>query len=100
MGVITRPNAERNFSGLVSLKRLSEQQLLQRGTCCKRFHLDYQVNQLPTFTVAELSQLIAEFYELKNDVAKALCFCYQTYVGEQQRTIKLLAYETLEGKII
>jgi hypothetical protein len=46
MGVITQPNAERNFSELVSLKRSSEQQLLQRGTYCKRFHLDYQANRL------------------------------------------------------
>ena len=44
MGVITQPNPERNFTGLVSLKRFSEQQQLQRGTYHKRFHLDYQVN--------------------------------------------------------
>jgi hypothetical protein len=46
MGVITQRNPERNFSGVISLKRLSEQQQLQRGTYRTRFHLDYHVNRL------------------------------------------------------
>jgi hypothetical protein len=44
MGVITQPNVERNFSGLVSLKRLSKQQQLQRGTYQKRVQQDDRVH--------------------------------------------------------
>ncbi len=29
-----------------------------------------------TYTIAELSQLMVEFYQLDDDVAQALCFCY------------------------
>jgi hypothetical protein len=71
MGVITQLNAERNFKGLVSLKRLSEQQELQRGTYRTQCHLDHpliveeswhQRYDEPTHTIAELSQLMVEFY--------------------------------------
>jgi hypothetical protein len=46
MGVITQPQQENNFNGLLSMKRLSEQQILLRGTHRHRFHLDYDVNRL------------------------------------------------------
>jgi hypothetical protein len=67
MGVITQPNAERNFNRLVSLKRLSEQQELRRGTYHTRFYLDHHVNWLivegswhqihvdPTYTITKLT---------------------------------------------
>jgi hypothetical protein len=96
----------------MSLKRLSEQQQLQRGTYQTRFHLDHHVNRLivegswrqlyddATYTIAGLSQLIPEFYKLENDVTEALCFCYETLVGGQQRNIFLLANEMLEGKMV
>jgi len=112
MGVIAQPNAERNFSGLVSMKRLSEQQELQRGTYRTRFHLDHHINRLivegswrqiyddPTYTIAELSQLMVEFFHLDDDIAEALCFRYETQVGGQRRMVELLANETLEGKIV
>jgi hypothetical protein len=112
MGVIARPNAERNFSGLVSMKRLSEQQELQRGTYQTQFHLDHHINRLivegssrqiyvdPTYSIAELSQLTVDKFQLEDDVATALCFRYETQVGGQKRMVELLANETLEGKIV
>ena len=86
MGVITQPQRENNFNGLLSIKRLSEQQVLLRGTHRHRFHLDYDVNRLivegewrrlyddRTYTIAKLTQLIVEHYQLGDDVADALCF--------------------------
>jgi exonuclease V gamma subunit len=77
----------------VLLKRLSEQLQLQRGTYRTQFHLDHHVNWLivegswrqlyddATYTIAELSQLMVEFYQLEDDVAQALCFCFETQVG-------------------
>ena len=96
MGVITQPQQENNFNGLLSMKRLSEQQVLLRGTHRHRFHLDYDVNRLivegewhrlyddRTYTIAELTQLIVEHYQLGDDVADALCFRYSNQEGEQQ----------------
>jgi hypothetical protein len=93
MGVIAQPNVERNFRGLVSMKRLSEQQELQRGTYRTRFHLDHHINRLivevswcqiyddPTYTIAELSQLMVDLFQLEDDIATVLCFCYETQVG-------------------
>jgi hypothetical protein len=97
MGVIAQPNAERNFSGLVLMKRLSEQQELQQGTYRTRFHLDHHVNRL----IVEGSwHQIYDDPTLEDDVAAALCFRYETQVGGQKRMVELLANETLEGKIV
>ena len=74
--------------------------------------MDHHVNRLivegswrqiyddPTYTIAELSQLMVEFFHLDDDVAEALCFRYETQVGGQRRMVELLANETLEGKIV
>jgi hypothetical protein len=76
IGVITQPQPENNFNGLLIIKQLSEQQIL---------HLDYNINLLivegewrrlydvPMYTIAELSQLIVENYQLGDDVADTLC---------------------------
>ncbi len=40
MGVITTPQEQHNFNGLVTIKRLSRQERLQRGTHRFRFHID------------------------------------------------------------
>jgi hypothetical protein len=41
----------------------------------------HQFYDNPTFAIAELSQLIADFCELDNNIAKVLYFCYETQVG-------------------
>jgi hypothetical protein len=74
--------------------------------------LDHHVNRLivegswrqiydnPTYTIAELSQLMVDFFHLEDDIAAALCFRYETQVGGQRRMVELLVNETLEGKIV
>jgi hypothetical protein len=59
-----------------------------------------QLHDDATYIIAELSQLISEFYELENDVAEALHFRYETLMGGQQRNIILLANEMLERKMV
>jgi hypothetical protein len=113
MGVLTEPVAERNFNGMLSLKRLSTQQQLQRGTYRYRFHIDYDINQQilngewrmlhddVTYTIAELSQLIVDHYELGEDIAETLCFRYATHVGDDRRREyrTLLENDTIENKM-
>jgi hypothetical protein len=77
-----------------------------------RFHLDHHVDWLivegswrqiyddPTYTIAELSQLMVVLYQLEDDIATALCFCYETQEGGQRRMVELLVNETLEGKMV
>jgi hypothetical protein len=54
-----------------------------------------------TYTMMELSQLIVNYFELGGDVAKTLCFCYVTQVGEERRREyrMLIENETIENKI-
>ncbi len=97
MGVLTKPVAEENFNGLLSLKRLSTQKQLQRATHWFHFHIDFNVNQQilngewrmlhddVTYTFAELSQLIVDYFELGDDVTEMLCFRYVTHIGEERR---------------
>ena len=114
MGVITQPQEEHNFNGLLTIRRLSEQQQLQWGTYRYRFHLDYHVNQLivdgewrhlhddPTYTMDELSHLITNFYQLEDDVAESLCFRYVTHVGQERtrRWITILGHDTIQNKTL
>ncbi len=112
MGVITQPNEEQNFNGLVSLRRLSRQEILQQETYRYRFRLDHHVNQLivegqwrnlhedKMYTMDELTNLIANFYELQEDVKGSLCYRYITYVGAQRRRsfVRIFGHETIEKK--
>jgi hypothetical protein len=112
MGVITQPNEEQNSNGLVSLRRLSRQEILQRETYRYRFHLDHHVNQLivdgqwrnlhddKTYTMDELTHLVANFYELQDDVKGSLCYRYVTHVGAQRRRsfVRIFGHETIENK--
>ena len=94
------------------MKRLSEQYITQRDTHQYRFSLDYDINQQvvsgewrqiyddPTYNIAELTMLIADFYNLDQDIEDTLCFRYENYIGQQKRWITLLEQETLENKII
>jgi hypothetical protein len=43
-----------------------------------------------TYTMAELSQLIVNYFELGNNVADTLCFCYTTHLGEERKIIIIL----------
>jgi hypothetical protein len=112
VGVITRPNEEHNFSGVVSLKQLSRQHQLLRDTYRYRFHLDYHVNQLivdgewrhlhddPTYTMDELSHLISNYYQLEDVISESLCFRYITHIGpERTRSfIRILGHDAIENK--
>jgi hypothetical protein len=112
MGVITQPNDEHNYNGLVSLRRLSRQEILQRETYRIQFHLDNHVNQLIVESqwrnlhddemnmMDELSHLAANFYELQEDVEGSLSYQYVTHVGAQRRRsfIRIFGHETIENK--
>ncbi len=103
IGVITQPQPENNFNGLLIIKQLSEQQIL---------HLDYNINLLivegewrrlydvPMYTIAELSQLIVENYQLGDDVADTLCVWYSNQEGDQQQYEGLLENEMLQNKYV
>jgi hypothetical protein len=62
----------------------------------KRLHDD------PTSTTAEILALIAEYYELDDDVTKALCLHYVMHVGAERnrRTITMRANNTIPQKYI
>jgi hypothetical protein len=38
-----------------------------------------------TYTMAELSQLIVDYFELGNGITDTLCFCYATHIAEERR---------------
>ncbi len=89
MGVITAPVPEHDFNRLINMKRLSKQYAVQRDTHRYRFSLDYDINQQvvsgewrqiyegPTYNIAELTTLFAEFYDLDPDIKDRQCFRYQ-----------------------
>jgi len=54
-----------------------------------------------TYTIAELSQLIVDHYELGEDIAETLCFRYATHVGDDRRREyrTLLENDTIENKM-
>jgi len=86
MVVIVQCNEQENFNGLVSIKRLSSQEVLQWDTYCLLFNLDYHANQLivkwewknlyedDTYIIDEISHLISNYHQLKEDVSDLLCF--------------------------
>ncbi len=112
MGVITAPVPEHDFNGLINMKRLSKQYAVQKDTHRYCFSLDYDINQQvvsdkrrqiyddPTYNIAELTTLIAEFYDLNPDIEDMLCFRYHNYNRQQMRWITLLEQDTLQNKII
>ncbi len=85
MGVITAPVPEHDFN----MKRLSKQYAVQRDTHRYCFSLDYDINQQvvsgewrqiddgPTYNIAELTTLFAEFYDLDPVIKDTQCFRYQ-----------------------
>jgi hypothetical protein len=66
--------------------------LIVEGSWC-------QIQDDPTYTIIELSQLMVEFYQLDDDATQALCFCYETQVGGGGM-VELLENETLQGKMV
>ncbi len=96
MGVITAPQEQHNFNGLITIKRLSRQERLQRGTHRSRFHIDHYVNQPlvegdwhqlhddASYTMDDLTQLIVNYYQLEEDIEATLCYRYATHVGGQR----------------
>ncbi len=52
------------------------------------------------YTIAELSQLIVDYFDLGEDVTNTLCFRFATHVGEDRRREHrtLLENETIENK--
>jgi hypothetical protein len=86
MGVVFKPQPERTFDGKIALKRVSRTRQLERDTYrSNKFHHDNNINQLivdgdwrnvyddKTYTMLELTTLIAAHYELDDDIAEALC---------------------------
>ncbi len=112
MGVITAPQEQHDFNGQITIKRLSRQERLQRGTHRFRFHIDHYVNQLivnrdwrqlhddPSYSMDKLTQLITNYYRLEEDIEATLCYRYATHVGEQRtRELRVvLGHETIENK--
>ncbi len=84
MGVITAPQEQHNFNGLITIKLLSRQERLQRGTHRFRFHMDHYVNWVivdgdwqqlhddPSYAMDELMQLITNYYQPEEDVEATL----------------------------
>jgi hypothetical protein len=110
MGVVFQPQPEHDFDGKITMKRISRSRQLERDTYrVNKFHYNYHVNQLimdgdwknlhddPTFTATELLTLVADYYELDDDVAEALCLRYVTHVGGERnrRTITMRGNETI-----
>jgi len=52
--------------------------LIVEGSWC-------QIQDDPTYTIIELSQLMVEFYQLDDDVAQVFCFHCETQVGGKEQ---------------
>jgi len=117
MAVIGKPNAEHNFSGRISLKRISKQRpqatvSYNTDFCVSRtlfdtiqsgaWHEFYQPND-PTYNVSALLEDIHNTYELDDDIL--LCFRYNNYTrndeGQMKRKkIYLKGTDLIQNKII
>ena len=110
MGVVFQPQPEHDFNGKIAMKRISRSRQLERDTYrVNKFHYDYHINQLimdgdwknlhddPTYTTTELMTLVADYYELDDDVAEALCLRYVTHVGggRNRRTTTMRGSKTI-----
>jgi hypothetical protein len=84
MGIVGRPNAERNFDGKILLLRVSKSKQLSRATVSEQFVSDAALNALlkegqwkncfvPGMTVGELHAAVVETFEMEDDVADHLC---------------------------
>ncbi len=113
MGVVSQPQSKNNLNGKIEMKWFSRSRQLKWVTYQSN-KLLFHINQLisgqgqgklyddPTYTSTKLLTLIADYSELDEDVATALCLRYVTHAGEEnnRRAIKLRANETLPEIII
>jgi hypothetical protein len=59
-----------------------------------------QLHNDNTYTMNELSHLITNYYQLKEDVAVTLCYRYITHIGEERtRTYReVLGFKRIQHK--
>ena len=117
MAAVTKPIQEHNFDGKIYIKRVAIQKTLTRASYSKCFHISRLVNNqlkdgdwrhlyLPNdnFNFGEFKMLIAENFELDDDVGEQLEFRYVTYDhfngdgSQKKRYLDLVDNDVLEGK--
>ncbi len=85
MGIVFPPNPEHNFNEKVKIKCIRRTRQFSRDTYhANKFHNDHYINQLlitwdwrqiydnKRYTASEILALIVDFYELDDNVTKAL----------------------------
>jgi uncharacterized protein (DUF2267 family) len=109
LGVVARPAPKFDFHGRVYLERVSKKKVITRETTHTRFTDDVVLNAdlrnngwrrlVPdgTIEVADLKELIAEEYNLDEDIADRLEFSYKTFVGGSQRKEKSVRYSDTDS---
>ena len=114
---VTKPIQQHNFDGKIYIKRVAIQKTLTRTSYNKCFHISRLVNNqlkdgdwrhlyVPNddFNFGEFKMLIAENFELDEDVEEQLEFRYIVYDrfnrdgSHKKRYVDLLDDDVLEGK--
>ena len=102
IGVVAEANAEREFDGKIFIERIAEDKVLRRATYRNHFHYDRHINdeiksggwkQLypddPNILTSEMIGIIANNYDLEEEVEERLCLRYDTYPRGVKSTITL-----------
>ncbi len=102
IGVVAEANAEHEFDGKIMMERIAEDKVLRRATYRNQFHFDRHFNdeiksggwkQLypddPNILTYEFIGIIANNYDLEEEVEERLCLRYDTYPRGEKRTVTL-----------
>jgi hypothetical protein len=102
IGVVAEANAEHEFDGKIMIERIAEDKVLRRATYRNQFHFDRHINdeiksggwkQLypddPNILTSEFIGIIANNYDLEEEVAERLSLRYNTYPRGEKRTVTL-----------
>jgi hypothetical protein len=102
IGVVAEAVAEREFDGKIMMERIAEDKVLRRATYRNYFHYDRHINdeiksggwkQLypddPNISTSEFIRIIAQNYELDEEVEERLCLRYDTYPRGVKTTVTM-----------
>jgi hypothetical protein len=102
IGVVAEANAEHEFDRKVMIERIAEGKVLRQSTYRNHFHFDRHINdeiksggwkQLypddPNILVSELIAIIANNYDLEEEVEERLCLRNDTYPRGEQTKVTL-----------
>jgi hypothetical protein len=113
IGVIAEPDENQQFDGKILIERVSNERELTRTTSRNKFHHDRHINDAlkpgewkelypdnPTILTSEFIRLIADSYDLNEEMEDKLCLQYVTYIRGVKQTITLGENEFLLTKEI